>query len=112
MLGEKDRVGLENKNEFGLNAIARSLKEASKYDFFTEPDPCAAKRYGMVIGYTPNSAILVDDENRVYYLPVLDPELLPLGTSESVDGLAPMCTLDELNAAIEEREARNRAENT
>ena len=112
MLGEKERVALENTNQFGVNSIAKAMKEASKYTLFTQPDSDAAKRYGMVIGYTPDSVVLLDDENRVYYLPVLDPDLLPLGSSESVDGLAPMCTLDELNAAIAEREAKNHAENT
>ena len=31
MLGEKERVALENTNQFGVNSIAKAMKEASKY---------------------------------------------------------------------------------
>mgnify|MGYP000834235669 CR=1 FL=1 len=72
-------------------------------DIWNEPDNNEIEHYATVIQHTPTAAVLLDGDD-VYFLEMEDPQLLPVGTCESVDGLTPVCTLDELNACITEME--------
>lgn len=76
----------------------------SPYTFWNEPDGNEGERFATVIDHTPAAAILLDDEKMVYFLEMEEPRILPVGTWESVDGIEPICTLDELNACITEME--------
>lgn len=68
-----------------------------------EPETTGAERYATVIDHTPAAALLLDGDD-VFFLKMEDPHLLPIGTSESVDGMEPICTLDELNVCMTEME--------